>query len=92
MATSTRLPRCEPNLRGAAVAYNRSIPQLGEDLLAIRPTIMISVPRIFERVYNKIQAGLEEKSPIARALFNLAVDVGWTRFEHQQRRAGWHPK
>ena len=77
---------------GGTVAYNRSIPQLGEDLLIIKPTILISVPRIFERVYNKIQVGLEEKSPLARALFSLAVDTGWRRFEHQQGRAGWSPK
>lgn len=80
-----------PVMLGAAVAYNRSIPQLAEDLLAVRPTILISVPRIFERVYNKIHAGVEEKSPVARALFNLAVKVGWKRFEFQQGRAGWSP-
>jgi len=80
-----------PMMLGAAVAYNRSIPQLAEDLLTIRPTILISVPRIFERVYNKIQTGLEEKSPVARGLFKLAVTVGWKRFEHSQRRAGWSP-
>jgi long-chain acyl-CoA synthetase len=50
------------------------------------------VPRIFERVYNKIQAGLEEKSPVARALFKLAVSTGWRRFEYQQGRAGWSPQ
>ncbi|BAZ94239.1 long-chain acyl-CoA synthetases [Thiohalobacter thiocyanaticus] len=76
---------------GAAVAYNRSIPELAEDLLAIRPTVLISVPRIFERVYNRIQAQLEEKSPVARALFNSAVTVGWRRFEYRQGRTGWSP-
>jgi len=81
-----------PIMCGAAVAYNRSIPLLGEDLVAARPTILVSVPRIFERVYNKIQAGLEEKSSLARALFRLAVDTGWTRFEYQQGRAGWSPR
>jgi len=81
-----------PMMRGAAVAYNRSIPQLGEDLLAIRPTVLMSVPRIFERVYNKIQVGLQEKSPVARTLFRLAVEIGWARFEYQQQRAGWHAK
>ncbi len=81
-----------PMMVGGTVAYNRSVPQLGDDLLVIRPTILMSVPRIFERVYNKIQAGLEEKSPLARALFELAVDTGWRRFEHQQGRAGWSPK
>ncbi|VAW79706.1 Long-chain-fatty-acid--CoA ligase [hydrothermal vent metagenome] len=80
-----------PMMLGAAVAYNRSIPQLAEDLLAVRPTILISVPRIFERVYNKIHAGVEEKSPVARTLFHLAVKVGWKRFEFQQGRGGWSP-
>lgn len=80
-----------PMMAGAAVAYNRSIPQLAEDLQEVRPTILISVPRIFERVYNKIHAGLDEKSAVARRLFNLAVDTGWRKFEHDQGRAGWHP-
>lgn len=76
-----------PMMCGATVAYNRSVPELAEDLLAIRPTILVSVPRIFERVYNKIQAGLAEKSPLARRLFTAAVDIGWRRFECQQSRA-----
>ncbi len=75
-----------PMMCGAAVAYNRSIPELAEDLLAVRPTVLISVPRIFERVYNKIQAGLEEKSPFARRLFERAVELGWNRFEVAQGR------
>lgn len=75
-----------PMMCGSTVAYNRSIPELGEDLQTIRPTILVSVPRIFERVYNKIQAGLAEKSPLARSLFNAAVHVGWQRFEHSQGR------
>jgi long-chain acyl-CoA synthetase len=80
-----------PMMVGATIAYARSIPELGEDLQTIRPTLMISVPRIYERVYNKIQAGLKEKSPLATRLFNLAVDTGWKRFLHRQGRGGWHP-
>ncbi|MDP1633364.1 MAG: AMP-binding protein, partial [Gallionellaceae bacterium] len=37
-------------LTGATVAYARSIPLLSEDLQIIRPTILISVPRIYERI------------------------------------------
>lgn len=80
-----------PMVLGAAVAYNRSIPQLAEDLQLIKPTVLISVPRIFERVYNKIQTGLEEKSSLARALFRLAVDTGWSHFEYLQGRGPWRP-
>lgn len=78
-----------PMMAGAGVAYNRAVPLLADDLLAVRPTVLISVPRIFERVYNKIHTGLEEKSPLARALFRVAVDTGWQYFEYQQGRAAW---
>ena len=80
-----------PMMAGSTIAYARSIPELAEDLQTIRPTLMISVPRIYERVYNKIQAGLAEKSPLASTLFNLAVETGWRRFQYQQGRRGWHP-
>lgn len=75
-----------PMMCGAAIAYARSIPQLQEDLLTIRPTLLISVPRIYERVYAGIRAKLAEGSGFARWLFNFAVDVGYSRFECQQGR------
>jgi len=81
-----------PMMSGAIVAYARSIPELAEDLLSIKPTIMISVPRIFERVYAKISAQLDSKPALARKLFNLTIDVGWHRFQFQQRRRSWHLK
>lgn len=77
-------------MAGATVAFSRSIPQLADDLRAVQPTIIVSVPRIFERVRGRIQAQLEEKSPFARKLFLAAVDTGWRRFLYQQRRAPWH--
>jgi long-chain acyl-CoA synthetase len=76
-------------ITGATVAFARSIPLLSEDLLIIRPTLLISVPRIYERIYGAIRAKLEEGSPIKRALFNLAVETGWARFEHDQGRGPW---
>ena len=81
-----------PMLIGAEVAYARSIAHLAQDLQAIRPTILISVPRIYERVYARIQEGLKRKGLPARLLFRLAVRVGWRRFERGQRRARWTPE
>lgn len=78
-----------PMMTGATVAFCRSVPQLAEDLLEIRPTIIISVPRIYERVYGKIQDQLETKSPVARKLFNLTQKVGWRRFLYEQSRASF---
>ena len=78
-------------MTGARVAYARSIPLLAEDMLTIRPTLLISVPRIYERIYGAVNAKLREGSPLKRMLFNLAVHVGWARFQHQQGRGGWKP-
>jgi long-chain acyl-CoA synthetase len=80
-----------PIMVGAQVAYARSILTLADDLATVRPTVLISVPRIYERVYGRINAGLKEKSPSARRLFKLTVDVGWRRFEHSQGRGPWSP-
>jgi len=77
---------------GATVAYARSVPLLADDLKIIRPTLLMSVPRIYERVYNAIHAKLDEGPALRRKLFTLTVDVGWDRFERQQGRASWTPK
>jgi len=79
-------------MAGMTVAYARSIPLLSEDLKLIRPTVLVSVPRIYERIYNAIHTKLEEVSPLQHKLFTLTVEIGWHRFEYQQGRIGWSPK
>ncbi len=80
-----------PMTVGAAVAHSRSIPQLADDLVAIQPSIMISVPRIFERVYGKIMDKLAAGPRLRRGLFQKAVAIGWQHFLHEQGRASWQP-
>ncbi len=80
-----------PIMCGMSVAYARSIEQLGEDLQTIKPSVLVTVPRIFERVYNKIQLGLSKKSAIASFLFSQAVNVGWQRFLYSQKKSPWKP-
>ena len=76
---------------GATVSYARGIPQLGEDLQTLRPTMLISVPRIYERIWGAIRAKLDEGSPLKKKLFMLAVEVGYARFEQAQGRGSWKP-
>ena len=74
---------------GASVVFSRSIPQLAEDFRIVQPTIIFSVPRIYERFLAAINDQLRKSSPIKRQLFDLAVDVGWDRFEYQNGRGPW---
>ena len=76
---------------GCRVAYARSIPQLAEDLLAIRPTVLIAVPRIFERIQGRIRTALGEASPFRKRVFAKALALGWQHFLHRQGRLPWAP-
>ncbi|HEX7953664.1 MAG TPA: long-chain fatty acid--CoA ligase [Burkholderiales bacterium] len=76
---------------GAQTAFARSVQQLAEDLQSIRPTLLISVPRIYERVYGAIKQKLDQGPAARKRLFEAAVAVGWARFEHQQGRGPWKP-
>lgn len=80
-----------PMMAGAAVAFARSINQLGEDLQVVRPTVLIAVPRVFERVYARLQDQVKGRPAPVRLLFQLAIAAGWRQFEHEQGRAAWHP-
>lgn len=80
-----------PMMAGACVAHVRSIDKLSEDLLAVRPTILISVPRIYERVHARIMVGLDEKPAVMRRIFYLAVNAGWKRYLRREERDGRTP-
>lgn len=81
-----------PVMAGAIVAYARSVQQLQEDLALVRPTVLIAVPRIFERIQSGIRSKLDKGSAPMRRMFELALNVGNRHFEHIQGRASWHPK
>lgn len=67
---------------GATIAYAESIDTIQNNLQEVRPTIMTSVPRLFEKVYAKVKEQIEDGSAIKRNIFNWAVDVGKQRYEH----------
>ena len=78
-------------MAGAKISYARSIQQLAEDFQIIKPSIIITVPRIFERFYDKMQQKLSKQSIFARALFRLAVHTGWKNFQFKQRTVWFSP-
>jgi len=66
---------------GATIAYAESIEKIPENLLEVKPTIMTSVPRLFEKVYAKVQEQIENGSSLKKKIFNWAVNVGRRRYE-----------
>jgi long-chain acyl-CoA synthetase len=75
-----------PMMLGASVGYARSPQTLARDLMTIRPTIFVGVPRVFERAFAVIRekAGA---SPLSARLLAWTERLGWRRFEAAQGRA-----
>ncbi|MBI3271206.1 MAG: long-chain fatty acid--CoA ligase [Planctomycetes bacterium] len=63
-------------LRGASVAYAESQETLGDDIRAVRPTVLAGVPRFYEKLAARIQGAVASSSPMRRALFRWALAVG----------------
>lgn len=78
-----------PLMCGSMVTFNRAIEHLADDIQLVKPTAMISVPRVFERVHNQLHATMEKAGRLQQWLFHAAIKVGWHRFEFQQGRRGW---
>jgi long-chain acyl-CoA synthetase len=70
---------------GLTTAFAENLDKVGENLKEARPHFICSVPRVFEKVYGKILAGVEAGSPAKKKIFNWAVSVGRDVSRHQQR-------
>ena len=74
---------------GASIVFARSIPQLAEDFKIVQPTIIFSVPRIYERFLAAINEQLKKSSATKRKLFDFSVETGWSLFQYQHGRGPW---
>ncbi len=70
---------------GFQLAYAESIEKIRGNLTEIRPTILVSVPRIFEKVYSGIFAQLGN-NPLQHKIFHHALKVGLKAGEYRLKR------
>jgi long-chain acyl-CoA synthetase len=54
---------------GAAVAYAKSLKELPENLREARPTLLVSVPRFFDQIYDRTMQEMGRRSALIRSLF-----------------------
>lgn len=70
--------RCDsmlPLIFGWECVYAQSIDKLLDNIAIVRPTVMLAVPRIFEKIYNKIHEQITASSNISKKLFHWAIEV-----------------
>lgn len=53
--------------------YQGDVLKITEDLAALKPTLFVSVPRLYTRLYDKIQAALSEAKGMKKSLAQKAV-------------------
>jgi len=61
---------------GIQGAYAESIDKLVDNFKELRPTVQVSVPQIFDRIYNRIHQMLAAGPPIRKKIFDRAISVG----------------
>jgi long-chain acyl-CoA synthetase len=62
--------------KGCSIAYAESVDTVAANLLEVRPHIMVSVPRLFEKLYARIMDNVLAGSALKRRIFAWAMGVG----------------
>ncbi|MBN2206422.1 MAG: long-chain fatty acid--CoA ligase [Candidatus Aminicenantes bacterium] len=61
---------------GASIAYAERVETMSENIYEVKPTIVIGVPRFFEKIYAKVMDNVLASSALKRRIFFWAVKVG----------------
>lgn len=74
---------------GVEIYFAESIEKMSDNLKEVHPTVMTAVPRLFEKVYDKIIAKGSDLKGIKKMLFFWAVDLG-LRFKPYKENGWWY--
>ena len=74
---------------GISIYYAESLETIGENLKEVQPNLFCTVPRLLEKVYEKIMAKGTELTGIKRKLFDWAVSLG-NDYDVQKNKGIWY--
>lgn len=75
--------------RGVSIYYAENLETIGENLKEVQPTLFSTVPRLLEKVYEKIMAKGRELTGVKKSLFFWAVALG-NRYEVDKNMGIWY--
>lgn len=61
---------------GAEIYYAESVDTVAKNMTEVHPTIVVSVPRLFEKIYNLVNKSVKEGSAVQQYIFSWALEVG----------------
>ncbi|MEW6455991.1 MAG: long-chain fatty acid--CoA ligase [Acidobacteriota bacterium] len=62
--------------KGITVGFAENIEKVGENLLEIKPTVVVSVPRLFEKIYARVMDNVLSSSNLKKKIFFWAINTG----------------
>ncbi|NNL15277.1 MAG: long-chain fatty acid--CoA ligase [Flavobacteriaceae bacterium] len=74
---------------GVSIYYAEGIDKLGDNAKEIKPQLMSVVPRLLEKVFDKIYAKGDELKGIKRMLFYWAIELG-EKYKPYQANGWWY--
>jgi len=74
-----------PIYKGASIAYAESLSTLKENIIEAKPTVIIAVPRIFEKMYEVIKHNIEKKSSLIKRILLWSLNGG-VEYEKEKQK------
>lgn len=74
---------------GVSVYFGEAIDKISDNLKEVKPNVMTAVPRLLEKVYDKIYAKGAELTGIKKSLFFWAIDLG-LKYQPYGANGGWY--
>ncbi len=71
---------------GVTIAYAESVEKVPENMQEVRPSIMCSVPRLYEKMYARVNEKVASDPPLRQRIFRWAIGVGRRTFAHTVAR------
>jgi len=71
---------------GATIAYAESVEKVPENMLEVQPTVMCSVPRLYEKMYARVNEKVAADPEARQKIFRWAIGVGRQAFKHRSDR------
>ncbi|MCS1352786.1 long-chain fatty acid--CoA ligase [Mechercharimyces sp. CAU 1602] len=68
--------------QGGTIAYAESIHTVSENLREVQPTLAVSVPRLFEKIYQGIFEQVHQGSSLKKKLFYWGLSIAEQRYQH----------
>ncbi|HEY6553145.1 MAG TPA: long-chain fatty acid--CoA ligase, partial [Vicinamibacteria bacterium] len=71
---------------GVTIAYAEGVDKVPANMLEVKPTIMLSVPRLYEKMYARVSEKVASDTALKQAIFRWAMGVGAQAFRHHVDR------